>query len=109
MLFRSIIQTFTEGTGISVESKDISLAGRIIAAFPENLTESQQVPDELLILSKMTQDPAANIIKLPNISASVPQLKAAVAELKSNGYKIPDFPEDPQNDAEIVVDRKSVV
>ncbi|MCH2267065.1 MAG: NADP-dependent isocitrate dehydrogenase, partial [SAR324 cluster bacterium] len=101
-----IIQTFTEGTGISVESKDISLAGRIIAAFPENLTESQQVPDELLILSKMTQDPAANIIKLPNISASVPQLKAAVAELKSNGYKIPDFPEDPQNDVEIVVQKR---
>ena len=101
-----IIQTFTEGTGISVESKDISLAGRIIAAFPENLTESQQVPDELLSLSKMTQDPAANIIKLPNISASVPQLKAAVAELKSNGYKIPDFPEDPQNDAEIVVQKR---
>jgi isocitrate dehydrogenase len=83
-----------------VETKNISLAGRIIANFPENLTPAQRIADELTELGDLTLKPEANIIKLPNISASVPQLKAAIKELQSQGYKIPDFPENPQNDAE---------
>ena len=95
-----IVQAFTRTAGIEVEARDISLAGRIIANFPENLTDSQRIPDELTALGELTLKPEANIIKLPNISASVPQLKAAIKELQSQGYKIPDYPEDPQNDAE---------
>lgn len=95
-----IVQAFTKAAGVSVEARDISLAGRIIANFPENLTDSQRIPDELTALGELATKPEANIIKLPNISASVPQLKAAIKELQSKGYKIPDFPEDPQNDAE---------
>ena len=95
-----IIQAYTQGTGISVESRDISLAGRILSSFPEKLNESQQVPDELMVLGEMTQDPTANIIKLPNISASVPQLKVAIAELQAHGFEIPKYPESPQNEAE---------
>ena len=95
-----IIQAYTQDTGISVESRDISLAGRVLSSFPEKLNESQQVPDELMVLGEMTQDPAANIIKLPNISASVPQLKVAIAELQAHGFDIPKYPESPQNEAE---------
>ena len=95
-----IIQAYTQGTGISVESRDISLAGRILSSFPEKLNESQQVPDELMVLGEMTQDPTANIIKLPNISASVPQLKVAIAELQAHGFEIPKYPESPQSEAE---------
>ena len=95
-----IVQTFTKAAGISVEARDISLAGRIIANFPENLTESQRIPDELTALGELTLKPEANIIKLPNVSASVPQLKEAIKELQAKGYKVPDFPENPQNDAE---------
>ena len=95
-----IIQAFTKGSGISVETKDISLAGRIIAHFPEKLTDAQKVPDELAALGELAKKPEANIIKLPNISASIPQLKKAVAELQGKGYKIPDFPEDPKTDEE---------
>ena len=95
-----IIQAYTQGTGISVESRDISLAGRILSSFPEKLNESQQVPDELMVLGEMTQDPTANIIKLPNISASVPQLKVAIAELQAHGFEIPKYPESPQTEAE---------
>ena len=95
-----IIQAYTQGTGISVESRDISLAGRILSCFPEKLNESQQVPDELMVLGEMTQDPAANIIKLPNISASVPQLKAAIAELQANGFDIPKYPDTPQTEVQ---------
>ncbi len=95
-----IIQAFTKGTGIAVEARDISLAGRIIACFPENLTESQRIPDELAALGELAKTPEANIIKLPNISASVPQLKAAIKELQEHGYDIPDYPEEPKNDAE---------
>ena len=83
-----------------METRDISLAGRIIANFPENLTESQRIPDDLTELGELTQKPEANIIKLPNISASIPQLKAAIKELQSQGYKLPDYPEDPKTDAE---------
>ena len=95
-----ILQAFTKGTGISVETRDISLAGRILASFPEALKEDQKIADELAYLGDLTQSPEANIIKLPNISASVPQLKEAIKELQSQGFNVPDYPEDPQNDAE---------
>ncbi len=95
-----ILQAFTQDTGISIESRDISLSGRILSSFPDNLTENQKVPDELKILGELTQDPEANIIKLPNISASIPQLKEAIAELQSHGFNIPDYPESPQNETE---------
>ena len=95
-----IVQSFTKGSGIEIEVKDISLAGRIIANFPENLTEEQKIPDYLAQLGELTQSPGANIIKLPNISASIPQLHAAIKELQSKGYKIPDYPDEPKNDEE---------
>jgi len=95
-----IVQAFTKAAGVTVETRDISLAGRIIANFPENLTASQKIGDELTELGELTLRPEANIIKLPNVSASVPQLKAAIKELQSRGYKVPDYPENPQNDAE---------
>jgi len=98
--FLPIVQAFTKHSGISVETRDISLAGRIIANFPEFLEESQRIDDALAELGALTLTPEANIIKLPNISASVPQLKAAVAELQAKGYNLPDFPENPQTDAE---------
>ena len=89
-----IVQTFTEAAGIGVEKKDISLSGRILANFPENLTESQKQADALTELGELAKTPEANIIKLPNISASVPQLVAAIKELQSQGYDIPDYPEE---------------
>lgn len=95
-----IVQAFTKGTGIEVETSDISLSGRILAQFPERLRDDQRVPDNLSKLGELTQDPAANIIKLPNISASVPQLKAAIAELQGQGYDVPDYPADPSTDEE---------
>src|SRR5512139_2490291 len=98
--FLPIVQAFTKGTGVSVETRDISLAGRIIANFPENLTERQRIPDYLAQLGQLALTPEANIIKLPNISASIPQLKAAIKELQEHGYKVPDYPEDPKTDAE---------
>ncbi len=98
--FLPIIQAYTNGSGISVETRDISLAGRIIANFPDDLTEDQKIPDELTALGVLAKTPEANIIKLPNISASIPQLKDAIKELQGHGYKIPDYPENPQTDAE---------
>ncbi|MBI5007844.1 MAG: NADP-dependent isocitrate dehydrogenase [Nitrosomonadales bacterium] len=95
-----IIQAFTKAAGVTVETRDISLAGRILANFPEHLTAAQKVGDGLTELGELTLKPEANIIKLPNISASIPQLKAAIRELQSQGYKIPDYPEDPKSDAE---------
>ena len=95
-----IVQAFSRAAGVAVETRDISLSGRIIANFPENLTDSQKIPDELTALGELAQRPEANIIKLPNISASIPQLKAAIKELQEKGYKIPDYPENPQTDAE---------
>src|SRR3990172_828206 len=95
-----IVQSFTKAVGVVVETRDISLAGRIIANFPENLTENQRIPDYLTQLGELATTPEANIIKLPNISASLPQLKAAIKELQSKGYKIPDYPEDPKTDTE---------
>lgn len=98
--FLPMINKFAEPCGVTVEKRDISLAGRIIANFPDNLTEDQKIPDELTALGVLAKTPEANIIKLPNISASIPQLKAALKELQSKGYDLPDYPEDPQNDAE---------
>jgi isocitrate dehydrogenase len=95
-----IVQAFTKGTGITVETRDISLGGRIIANFPENLSESQRIPDYLAQLGELTQTKEANIIKLPNISASIPQLKEAIKELQAKGYNIPDYPENPKDEAE---------
>ncbi|MBU0676049.1 MAG: NADP-dependent isocitrate dehydrogenase [Proteobacteria bacterium] len=95
-----ILKAFTKGTGITIESKDISLAGRIIANFPDQLTDDQQLPDDLLELGKLAKLPKTNIIKSPNISASIPQLQAAVKELQGKGYAIPDYPEDPKTEAE---------
>ncbi|OZA07155.1 MAG: isocitrate dehydrogenase, partial [Polynucleobacter sp. 24-46-87] len=98
--FLPIIRTFTAPAGVQVVESDISVAARILAEFSDCLTAEQKVPDNLAELGRMTLLPDTNIIKLPNISASVPQLLAAIKELQSKGYKIPDFPEDPQNDAE---------
>ena len=98
--FFPIVQKFTAGTGIDIELKDISLAGRIIANFPEKLDESQKVADNLAQLGDLTQSPEANIIKLPNISASIPQLQAAIEELQQKGYDIPSYPEEPKNEEE---------
>lgn len=95
-----IIKKFTTSSGIHIELKDISLAGRIIANFPEFLKEEQRIPDALNELGKLATQPEANIIKLPNISASVPQLVAAIKELQSKGYALPDYPEEPKNDDE---------
>jgi isocitrate dehydrogenase len=95
-----IVQAFTKGTGVEVETKDISLAGRIIANFPDNLTEDQKIPDYLTQLGELAKTPEANIIKLPNISASIPQLQDALQELKDHGFDLPDFPEEPKTDAD---------
>ncbi len=95
-----ILQGFTKGSGFSLVEKDISLAGRIIANFPENLTAEQQISDDLSELGKSAQEPATNIVKLPNISASIPQLKEAIQELQDKGYNIPDYPAEPQTDEE---------
>jgi isocitrate dehydrogenase len=95
-----IIQAFTRHAGVAVETRDISLAGRIIANFPEHLKEEQRIGDALTELGTLATTPEANIIKLPNISASVPQLRAAIAELQARGYNLPDYPEEPKTDAE---------
>ncbi len=95
-----IIQAYTKNSGIEVETKDISLTGRIIANFPDNLTEEQKIPDYLTQLGELAKTPEGNIIKLPNISASIPQLQAAITELQEKGYDIPDYPEEPKNDDE---------
>ncbi|HWV63859.1 MAG TPA: NADP-dependent isocitrate dehydrogenase [Oxalicibacterium sp.] len=95
-----IVEAFTRSSGIAVETRDISLAGRIIAAFPEFLTDSQKISPALAELGELATKPEANIIKLPNISASVPQLKAAIKELQQQGYKLPDYPEEPKDDKE---------
>ncbi len=95
-----IVQAFTKHAGIAVETRDISLAGRILASFPDCLTDEQKVGDALAELGKLATEPEANIIKLPNISASVPQLKAAIAELQSHGYALPDYPAESRTDAE---------
>ena len=95
-----ILKAFTKGLGIELESWDISLTGRIIANFPEKLTDAQKVPDYLTMSSVLCDDPTANIIKLPNISASIPQLKGALKELQEKGYDVPDYPDDPATEAQ---------
>jgi isocitrate dehydrogenase len=98
--FLPIIQAYAKTAGVHVETRDISLSGRILAVFPDYLTEAQRISDALAELGELAKRPEANIIKLPNISASVPQLKAAIAELQALGYGLPDYPEEPKNDAE---------
>ncbi|MBO1530368.1 NADP-dependent isocitrate dehydrogenase [Psychrobacter sp. F1192] len=98
--FLPIVEAFTQTAGVAVETSDISVATRVLAEFPDYLTEEQRVPDNLAELGRLTQDPNTNIIKLPNISASVQQLKAVIKELQSKGYALPDFPEDPETDEE---------
>src|SRR6056297_4045965 len=95
-----IIQKFAAAAGVSVGTKDISLAGRILATFADHLSEDQRIPDDLALLGELVKTPEANVIKLPNISASLPQLVAAVEELQSQGFAIPDYPDTPQTDAE---------
>ncbi|WP_224814958.1 NADP-dependent isocitrate dehydrogenase [Hasllibacter sp. MH4015] len=101
-----IIQRFASAAGITVGTKDISLAGRILATFPEHLNEDQRIPDDLAALGELVKTPDANVIKLPNISASVPQLVAAVEELQAKGYALPDYPENPQTDEEKAIRAK---
>src|SRR5579871_3541552 len=98
-----IIRAYCKGTGVEVETADISLAGRIIANFPDRLRDDQKIPDELTRLGELAQTPDANIIKLPNISASIPQLRDAIAELRSKCYDIPEYPEEPSTDTERAV------
>ncbi|MFJ5209851.1 NADP-dependent isocitrate dehydrogenase [Streptomyces nigra] len=98
--FLPVVQAYASQAGVPVETRDISLAGRIIAVFPEYLTEDQRIPDALAELGELAKTPAANIIKLPNISASIPQLKAAIAELQGQGYALPNYPDDPKTDEE---------
>jgi isocitrate dehydrogenase len=98
-----ILRAFTTGTGINFELKDISLAGRVLAHFPDDLEQDQRVPDALSELGQLATRPEANIVKLPNVSASIPQLQDAVKELQNKGYSIPDFPTDPQSDEEQAV------
>src|SRR5262247_4730020 len=93
-----IVRKYTAGAGITIETADISLSGRILANFPENLTEAQRVPDWLTRLGELAKRPEANIVKLPNISASVPQLKEAIKELQAQGYAVPDYPDLPETD-----------
>src|SRR5690242_8409732 len=104
-----ILRAYLKGTGVDVESADISLAGRIIANFPDRLRKDQQIPDELTRLGKLAQTPDANIIKLPNISASIPQLREAIAELRAKGYDLPDYPEEPSTDEERAVQARFAV
>ena len=98
--FLPIIKAFTDAAGVSVKTRDISLAGRIAARFPENLTDDQRISDDLAELGALVKKPEANVIKLPCISASIPQLKAAIKELQGHGYDLPDYPEKPQSEAE---------
>ncbi len=95
-----IVRAFARGTGVEIETRDISLSGRILAAFPDRLREDQRIPDHLAALGELARTPAANIVKLPNISATVPQLRAAVAELRGQGFDVPDYPEEPAGDDE---------
>jgi isocitrate dehydrogenase len=98
--FLPIIRTFVDPAGIDVQARDISVGARILAEFGDYLTDGQRVPDTLAELARLTQEPDTNIIKLPNISASVPQLLAAIAELQAKGYDLPDYPGDPKTDDE---------
>src|SRR5579862_1733447 len=105
-----ILRAFCKETGVEIETADISLAGRVAATFPECLRHDQKIPDELTRLGELAKTPEANIVKLPNISASIPQLRDAIAELQSKGYKIPDYPDAPTTDEQRAIQaRYSVV
>lgn len=104
--FLPIVKAFTQPAGIEISVPDISLAGRILAVFPENLTEEQRIPDDLTALGELAKQPEANIIKLPNISASVPQLEEAIAELQQQGYAVPNYPSEPKNEEENGIQKK---
>jgi isocitrate dehydrogenase len=104
-----ILRAYFKGTGVEIETADISLAGRIVANFPERLTPEQKIPDELTRLGELAKTPDANIVKLPNISASIPQLRDAIAELQSKGYNIPDYPDAPSTDAERAVQARFAI
>ena len=104
--FLPVVRTFASAAGIDVKSSDISVAARILAEFSDRLTDEQKVPDNLSELGELTQLPETNIIKLPNISASVPQLLAAIKELKAKGYDLPDYPGDPKSDEEKAIKEK---
>src|SRR5690606_19316768 len=106
MSFLPIVQSYAQTANMEIETKNISLAGRILAMFPEYLEKDQQVADDLAVLGELAKSPGANIIKLPNISASVPQLKEAIEELQQRGYKLPNYPEEPENDTEKAVKAK---
>src|SRR3972149_6046686 len=97
-----IVEAFTKAAAVTVETRDISLAGRIIASFPDYLTAEQRQADDLSELGELAQTPEANIVKLPNISASIPQLTAAIEELESQGYKLPRYPEEPLRYAKVL-------
>ena len=101
-----IVQAFTSSAGVQVETRDISLSGRIIASFPEYLKPEQRIEDALVELGKIATTREANIVKLPNISASMPQLKAAIKELQAKGYALPDYPEEPKTEEEIIAKAK---
>ena len=101
-----IVKAFTKTSGITIETKDISLAGRILASFSDFLSEDQKQNDALAELGELVKKPEANIIKLPNISASIPQLKGAIKELQSKGYALPDYPDEPENDEEKAIKAK---
>lgn len=101
-----VVSAFTKTAGVEVELRDISLAGRVIATFPEYLTDDQKIADELAYLGKVAQEPEGNIIKLPNISASVPQLRECIAELQEQGYALPNYPEDPKTEEEKAIQAK---
>src|SRR5450755_1802202 len=104
-----ILRAYCKGTGVEIETADISLAGRIVATFPDSLSENQKIPDELTRLGELAKTPAANIVKLPNISASIPQLRDAIAELQGIGYNIPDYPDAPSTDEERAVQARFAV
>lgn len=104
--FLPIVQAFLGKVGIVVETSDISLSARVLAQFPENLKESQRVKDALTILGELVNQPDANLIKTPNISASIPQLKATIKELQAKGYDVPNFPDEPQNEAQKAIKEK---
>ena len=94
--FLPVVQAFASSAGVDVQTRDISLAGRILAVFPEHLTREQRIGDALTELGELAKTPEANIIKLPNVSASLPQLKAAITELQAQGFALPDYPDDPR-------------
>src|ERR1700759_3905919 len=104
-----ILRAFCKGTGVEIETADISLAGRIVANFPERLKSEQRIPDELTRLGELAKTPEANIVKLPNISASIPQLRDAIAELQAKGYNIPDYPDTPATDEERAIQAKFAI